>query len=75
LKQRLPLIKCECGAEILFIPDLKEMSNSIEAHVHEHRRNEKDPAKVAINANRIRDALISKVFRKTIEQKNETSDL
>jgi hypothetical protein len=69
LKQRLPLIQCECGAEILFIPDLKEMNHSIEAHVLEHRRNEKDPAKVAINANRIRDALISQVLRKASEQK------
>jgi hypothetical protein len=37
LKGRLPLIKCECGTEILLLPDLKAMDRAIDAHVAEHR--------------------------------------
>jgi hypothetical protein len=39
LKKRLPLINCECGAEILLLlPDLQAMNRAIKAHVAEHRK-------------------------------------
>lgn len=36
LKERLPTIKCECGAEILLVPDLPAMNRAIKAHAAEH---------------------------------------
>jgi hypothetical protein len=38
LKGSLPLITCECGAEILLLPDLHAMDRAIDAHVTEHRK-------------------------------------
>lgn len=38
LKERLPTIKCECGAEILVLPDLQAMNRAIKAHAAEHRK-------------------------------------
>ena len=38
LKERLPIIKCECGAQILLVPDLQAMNRAINAHVTEHRK-------------------------------------
>jgi hypothetical protein len=40
LKEGLPIISCECGAEILVLPDLKAMNKAIKTHVIEHRKNE-----------------------------------
>lgn len=37
-KDCFPLVKCDCGAEILLLPDLREMNRAIEAHVAEHRK-------------------------------------
>ncbi len=42
LNERLPTIKCECGAEILLLPDLKAMNRAIKAHVAEHKKKEKN---------------------------------
>jgi hypothetical protein len=36
LKERLQIISCECGAEILLVPDLQAMNRAIKAHVAEH---------------------------------------
>ncbi len=41
LKGHLPVVCCECGAEILLVPDLKAMDLAIEAHVSEHRGKER----------------------------------
>ena len=38
LKEHLPLITCDCGAQILLIPDLRAMNLAIKAHVAEHTR-------------------------------------
>ena len=40
LKEHLPLIKCERGAEILLLPDVQAMNLAIKAHVNEHRQKE-----------------------------------
>ena len=42
LKEHLPLITCDCGAEILLVPDLDAMNLAIEAHVAQHRNNRTD---------------------------------
>jgi hypothetical protein len=38
LRERLPTVKCECGAEILLLPDVQAMNCSIKVHVVEHRK-------------------------------------
>jgi hypothetical protein len=40
LKEGLPIINCECGTEILVVPDLKAMNRAINTHVAEHRKKE-----------------------------------
>ena len=56
---------CECGYEILLLPDLKAMDQAIQNHLLEHKnRGVKD-----VNAKKIESALISKIFEKTIESK------
>jgi hypothetical protein len=38
LKERMPIIKCDCGTEILLLPDLHAMDRAINTHVTEHRK-------------------------------------
>jgi hypothetical protein len=38
LTEHLPFITCDCGAQILLVPDLRAMSIAIKAHVAEHTR-------------------------------------
>ena len=65
IKSRLPIIKCECGYEILLLPDLKAMDQAIQKHLLEHKnRGDKDA-----NDKRIEDALISQIFEKATESK------
>lgn len=66
----LPKLKCECGAEILLLPDLKKMSYAIKVHVAEHRKNVKNPAKAATECERVENALIAQVFRIASRQEN-----
>jgi hypothetical protein len=47
LKERLPIIKCECGTEILLLPNLRAMDRAIDAHVAEHRKKGNNPSKAA----------------------------
>jgi hypothetical protein len=36
-KEGLPIISCECGAQILLVPDLQAMNRAIKTHAAEHR--------------------------------------
>ncbi len=65
------VVKCECGAEILLVPDVKAMSHAIEVHVAEHiestrllrKKNRPTPSvSLAEEAERVRDALIAQAF-------------
>ena len=58
----LNVIKCECGTEILVVPDLHAMEKAIEAHVSEHCKHEKDSAKAVSESNRIWNLLAAAVF-------------
>ena len=58
------IIKCECGFEILVIPEMETVGNAIDAHVEEHRRKQKDSTKGEIAANHIHDFLFKKLFQK-----------
>ena len=66
LKKRLPTIKCECGTEILLLPDLKAMDRAIDAHVAEHRKKGNNPSKAATSS-RISQLLAQLSLRRASE--------
>lgn len=53
LKGRLPIIDCECGAEILVLPDLQAMNRAIKTHIVEHRKNERNTEKNSMRSGKI----------------------
>ncbi len=57
-------VKCECGAEILMVPDLKAMSTAIEAHVLAHLKQKKDSDDVVRESERLWNLLIVQVLEK-----------
>ena len=63
-KNGLPLVRCECGTEILMVPDVKLMGEAIETHVGLHTRKLKNPVEAEVEAERIRDFLIGQVLDK-----------
>jgi hypothetical protein len=67
------IVKCECGAKILLVPDLKAVSHAIEEHSAEHGKKEKDPAKAAAEVERIQDDLIAQVLRKVGKSETDVS--
>ncbi|MCW4019115.1 MAG: hypothetical protein NWF00_10645 [Candidatus Bathyarchaeota archaeon] len=67
-KARLPIIKCECGAEILLVPDVSLMSHAIDDHVEKHRKLESDPDRAEAVAERVRTFLIKQVLKKAAAQ-------
>ena len=64
LREHWPLIICECGAEILLIPNLELMGQAIEAHIEEHKQMEPNKSKAETTAERIRTLLIAQVLEK-----------
>ncbi|XES78232.1 MAG: hypothetical protein ACBZ72_04995 [Candidatus Bathyarchaeia archaeon] len=67
----LPVIKCECGQKILLVPDPKIMGQCIDAHVAFHRQKIADQKKAQVEADRIRDFLVSQVLKKASEQQTK----
>lgn len=61
----MPLIKCECGYNILLIPDLKAMNKAITNHLQEHAKREYNTTERSIKQNRIEDDLIQQILTKT----------
>jgi len=57
------IIKCECGAEISLLYDVKAMGDAIEVHAAAHMKKAKDPTNAA-EAERVKDALIAQVLTK-----------
>lgn len=64
---RLPFIECSCGAQILLVPNVKEMSAAIEAHIITHTKKIKDAKEAEAQAECIRDDLIAKVLEMASE--------
>jgi hypothetical protein len=61
-KSEFPAIKFFCGAKIMLVPNVKLMSEAIEAHVEKHKKKIKDPSEAEAEAERVRDYLITQVF-------------
>ncbi len=70
LKERLPIINCECGAEILVVPDLQAMDRAIKTHVAEHRKNEINSKKNVNTSGKIGQLLCQLSLIKISEQNN-----
>jgi len=61
----LPTIKCSfCGQEILLVPNVKLMSEAIEAHAMEHATKICDLKEAEAEAERVLDSLIAKVLER-----------
>lgn len=65
------MVRCECGAEILLLPDVKKMSEAIEVHVALHLKGVQGQPCTALEAERLRDALIIEVLRLASESEEE----
>jgi hypothetical protein len=63
-KQNLPMLKCECGHEILLLPELKTLGKAIEEHATEHQKKYKLTQE---EADAIQDNLIAQAFRMASE--------
>jgi hypothetical protein len=55
------IIVCQCGEQILLVPDVKEMNLALEIHVNEHKKNYKISD---VEAEAILDDLIAQVLTK-----------
>jgi hypothetical protein len=66
-----PVITCECGAEIPFIPDMSAMRKNIEVHSETHRKVAVDCSKTdaenqgeaELEVSRIKEALMKKALK------------
>lgn len=63
----LPVIQCFCGAKILMVPNVKQMSKAIEAHAAEHTKKLKTQKEKDAEAERVRDDLTAKALAKACE--------
>jgi hypothetical protein len=69
-RKDLPIVLCECGEEILVIPDLEEMAHCIETHAIIHETKEADPSKAKEEYSRIEEQLTQKVLIKIADMSN-----
>ena len=70
-RKGLPVVMCECGEEILVIPDLEEMVRCIENHATIHEKKETDPKKAKTEHNRIEEQLTRKILIKIADIANK----
>ena len=67
-------IICECGYEILLLPDVKAMGKAIDDHVGVHFHNLKERSCTTVEAERLRDALIAQVLRLASQSEAENHE-
>jgi hypothetical protein len=72
LKKNLLLLKCECGYEILFLPDVKALGKAIEEHVFEHK-NKNSLTQKEVDA--LQDNLIAQALNLVSEITNYSKDI
>jgi len=63
----LPVVECFCGAKILLVPNVKEMSRAIDAHAEVHAKKFKTKKEKDDEAEKVRDDLIMKILEKASE--------
>lgn len=64
-------VRCECGDELLLLPDLKEMGKAIEDHVELHLQSLKAPSCTPAEAERLKDMLIAQTLTKAGQSEDE----
>ncbi len=62
------MIRCECGFEILLVPNLEAMAKAIENHSEEHAKKGKNSVESAFEKERIQAVL-------TVQVLSEAADL
>jgi hypothetical protein len=62
-QERKDKIRCECGAKIPLLPDVKAMGEAIEVHIALHLEGVSGQSCTTSEADRLRDALIIQVLR------------
>ncbi len=60
----LSVVKCFCGSAILLVPNVKLMSKAVEDHVAKHTQKAKNHKEAEVEAERVRDDLITKILEK-----------
>jgi hypothetical protein len=63
--KRLQSIKCECGTEILLLPDAKAMSKAIDTHIAQHCKNLTEPTLAKAETERLWELIVSRLFIET----------
>ena len=63
VRSKRPVIKCECGVEILLVPDLKEMSLVVQRHAQMHKEAIENPAEAEITYHIIEKSLVAQILR------------
>lgn len=59
----MPTITCVCGAQILVVPDLKEMNSAIEKHVAQHKKTDKSKEALYGAPDDLRQCLIEQLLK------------
>ena len=67
-KMKLQFVECECGEEILLVPDIGKMAQAIERHAREHVFKEHDSKKSVEILGRIEEALVQKTLQLAAKQ-------
>jgi hypothetical protein len=70
LKKRLPLINCECGTQILVLPDLRAMNRAIKTHVTKHRKKKGSTKRSTTSSNDISQLLSQLSLIRMSQQSN-----
>jgi len=65
------MIRCECGKELMLVPDVKAMGNAIEVHVANHLQKGQASKCTDADAERLRDALIAQVLKILGQSEND----
>ncbi len=64
LKQNMPIITCECGADILIVPDLKAMDRAIETHSKKHGKKQGPLKRTEETSGYVRELLCELLLKK-----------
>ena len=71
---RKDTIKCECGEEILILPDVKATSEAIEGHIALHLEGVRVPMCKTADAERLRDSLIIQALRIAVKSEDKKTN-
>ncbi len=68
---KLSVIKCECGKEILIVPDVNEMARAIQYHAEDHQKSAKTAEEGISAFERTQDLLITQLLKKVSSEKQK----